>query len=98
MAKRKRKGAQRARAKSLAGRPRSAAQQDAIALLKSDHRQDARVKVLSEMIKHHVNEEEKRDGMFAKARQSDMDLTALGETMAARKAELLSAQGGSRGT
>ena len=50
---------------------------------------DAKVKVLSEMIKHHVNEEEKRDGMFAKARKSDMDLEALGERLAARKAELM---------
>ncbi len=54
---------------------------------------DAQVKVLSEMIKHHVNEEEKRDGMFAKARQSDMDLEAIGQQLAARKAEL---QGKSR--
>jgi len=29
---------------------------------------EAKVKVLSEMIKHHVHEEEMRDGMFAKAR------------------------------
>jgi hypothetical protein len=50
---------------------------------------DARVTVLSEMIKHHVNEEEQRDGMFAKAKQSDMDLAALGEQLAARKAELM---------
>src|SRR5262249_4591291 len=34
---------------------------------------DARVTVLSEMIKHHVKEEEKRDGMFAKARSARMD-------------------------
>jgi len=54
---------------------------------------DARVKVLSEMIKHHVKEEEKRDGMFAKARQSDLDLDALGQQLASRKAEL---QGTSR--
>src|SRR5262249_60039845 len=33
---------------------------------------DARVSVLSEMINHHVNEEEKRGGMFAKARDSEM--------------------------
>jgi hemerythrin superfamily protein len=52
---------------------------------------DAKMKVLSEMIKHHVNEEEKRDGMFAKARGSDMDLKALGEQLAARKSELMSA-------
>jgi hemerythrin superfamily protein len=50
---------------------------------------DARVTVLSEMIKHHVKEEEQRDGMFAKARQSDMDLVELGERLAARKAELM---------
>ena len=50
---------------------------------------DAKVTVLSEMIKHHVNEEEKRDGLFAKSRQSEMDLEALGEQLAARKAELM---------
>ena len=55
---------------------------------------DAKVKVLSEMIKHHVNEEEKRDGMFAKARKSDMDLEAFGELLAARKAELMQEAGG----
>jgi hypothetical protein len=49
---------------------------------------DARVKVLSEMIKHHVNEEEMRDGMFAKARRAQMDLAALGGQLARRKAEL----------
>jgi len=54
---------------------------------------DAQVKVLSEMIKHHVNEEEKRDGMFAKARESEMDLEAIGQELQARKAEL---QGGER--
>jgi hypothetical protein len=53
---------------------------------------DAKVKVLSEMIKHHVNEEEKRGGMFSKARQSDMDLKELGEQLAARKAQLMGAE------
>jgi hemerythrin superfamily protein len=48
----------------------------------------SRVKVLSEMIKHHVKEEEKSDGMFAEARDSDMDLDALGEQLQARKDEL----------
>jgi hemerythrin superfamily protein len=57
---------------------------------------DARVTVLSEMIKHHVKEEEKRDGMFAKARQSDMDLVTLGEQLAARKAEVMGEAGNSR--
>jgi len=51
---------------------------------------DAKVTVLSEMIKHHVNEEEKRDGLFAKSRQSEMDLAALGEQLASRNAELMS--------
>jgi len=49
---------------------------------------DAKVKVLSEMIKHHVKEEEQRDGMFAKAKASEMDLEAVGEQMAERKAQL----------
>ncbi len=49
---------------------------------------DAKVTVLSEMIKHHVKEEEQPGGMFAAARKSGMDLAALGEQMAARKAEL----------
>lgn len=54
-----------------------------------DEYYDAKMKVLSEQIKHHVNEEEKRGGMFAKARESDMDLKALGEQLAARKQELM---------
>jgi hemerythrin superfamily protein len=49
---------------------------------------DAKVTVLSEMIKHHVKEEEKPGGMFSKARDSDMDLDALGEQMSMRKTEL----------
>jgi hemerythrin superfamily protein len=56
---------------------------------------DAKVTVLKEMIKHHVKEEEQRDGMFAKAKASDMDLEAIGEQMAERKADL-QAQGGQR--
>ena len=53
-----------------------------------DEYYDAKVKVLSEMIKHHVKEEEQLGGMFAEARKSEMDLKSLGEQMAARKAEL----------
>lgn len=49
---------------------------------------DARVTVLSEMIKHHVKEEEQPGGMFAEARKSDMDLDRLGERMKARKEQL----------
>jgi hypothetical protein len=49
---------------------------------------DARLKVLSETIKHHVNEEEQGNGMFEKAEESDMDLDALGGQMLARKMAL----------
>jgi hypothetical protein len=49
---------------------------------------EAKVTVLSEMIKHHVKEEEQPDGLFAKARSSDMDLKALGEDLAKRKSQL----------
>jgi hypothetical protein len=52
---------------------------------------DAKVKVLSEEIKHHVKEEEKRGGIFTEARKADLDLDALGEQLAARKKELLTA-------
>jgi hemerythrin superfamily protein len=54
---------------------------------------DARVSVLSEMIKHHVNEEEKRGGMFAKARSSDMDLDSLGEQLQQRKQQVMESEG-----
>ncbi len=49
---------------------------------------DAKVTVLSEMIKHHVKEEEQPGGMFAEARKSDMDLEDLGARMKVRKAQL----------
>jgi hemerythrin superfamily protein len=57
---------------------------------------DAKVKVLSEMIKHHVKEEEKPGGMFAKARQSDMDLGEIGAQLKTRKNELMLGRGGRR--
>ena len=47
---------------------------------------DAKVKVLSEQIEHHVEEEEKE--MFPKARKAKLDLAALGEAIAARKEEI----------
>jgi hypothetical protein len=50
---------------------------------------DAKVKVLSEEIKHHVKEEEQRGGMFAQAKAAGIDLVDLGARMAARKKELL---------
>lgn len=58
---------------------------------------DAKVKVLSEMIKHHVKEEEKpSEGFFAQARKGDVDMGSLGERMQARKDQLLTSikQGG----
>jgi hypothetical protein len=48
----------------------------------------AKVKVLSEMIRHHVKEEEKPGGMFAEARKSHMDLDDVGQRMKARKSQL----------
>jgi hemerythrin superfamily protein len=51
---------------------------------------DAKVKVLSEMIKHHVKEEEKRaEGMFAQARDAGLDVDALGARMAQEKKTLV---------
>lgn len=47
---------------------------------------EARVKVLSEYVQHHVKEEE--DTLFSKARKADFDLVALGEQLLARKQEL----------
>lgn len=48
----------------------------------------ARVRVLAAMARHHMLEEEKRDGMFAEARNAEMDLGALGAQMKVRKTRL----------
>lgn len=56
-------------------------------MLPPDNLYDAKVKVLSEYIDHHVKEEE--DEMFPKARKLDLDLSALGRAMAARKEALM---------
>ncbi|HET7794981.1 MAG TPA: hemerythrin domain-containing protein [Rhizobacter sp.] len=53
----------------------------------SDDLYDAKVKVLGEYIDHHVKEEEKE--MFPKVRKGDLDLKSLGDSLAARKEELL---------
>ncbi|WP_395014713.1 hemerythrin domain-containing protein [Dongia sp.] len=51
---------------------------------------DAKVKVLSEYIKHHVKEEEQpRKGLFAEAKRKGVDMNALGARMKARKLELM---------
>jgi len=50
---------------------------------------DAKVKVLAEEIRHHVQEEEGwLRGMFAQSRRTDLDMDALGAKLAVRKAEL----------
>jgi len=55
-----------------------------------DEYYDAKVKVLSEQIEHHVEEEEKRvEGMFSQARKAGLDMDELGRRLAARKAELI---------
>jgi hemerythrin superfamily protein len=58
------------------------------AMSSDDDYYDAKVTVLSEMIKHHVKEEEQPGGMFSEAKKSDMDLQTLGEQLLARKQEL----------
>jgi len=51
---------------------------------------EAKVTVLSEMIKHHVKEEEKRsEGLLAQARTAGLDMDALAERLMARKEELM---------
>ena len=51
---------------------------------------EAKLAVLEEMIKHHVEEEEKpEEGLFAQAEASDLDMTALAEELSARKEELM---------
>jgi len=58
---------------------------------------EAKVTVLSEDIEHHVHEEEMpKEGMFAQARASDVDLVTLGAAMKTRK-EALAAQFKSNG-
>jgi hemerythrin superfamily protein len=47
---------------------------------------DAKVKVLGEQVRHHVEEEETE--LFPEVRETKIDLDALGAKLAARKAEL----------
>jgi hypothetical protein len=65
-------------------------------LVKGDPSQeyyDAKLTVLSEMVKHHVKEEEKStSGIFAQCRKADADLVGLRDQMLTRKKELLAEQ------
>lgn len=57
-----------------------------ISMESTDDLYDAKVKVLGELIDHHVKEEEGE--MFPKARKAKLDLMALGEAIAARKQQI----------
>lgn len=64
------------------------------AMKPSDDYYDAKVKVLSEYIKHHVKEEEQPGGLFSQAKKGEEDLDAMGERLKARKEELMAQYGG----
>ena len=56
----------------------------------SDEFYDAKVKVLSEEIKHHVKEEEGwLQGLFSQAKRGGVDMDALGAELQARKDKLV---------
>ena len=55
----------------------------------SDDFYDSKVKVLQEEIEHHVEEEEQpKKGLFAQAREADIDMKALGDQLLRRKTQL----------
>ncbi len=67
-----------------------AAAKDLIAQILSmdaqDELYDAKIKVLSEQIEHHIGEEESE--LFPKARKAKLDLLAIGKAIALRKEEI----------
>jgi len=55
-----------------------------------DEYYDAKVKVLKEEITHHIKEEEGwLHGVFSQAKRHGVDMDAIGDELAARKAELM---------
>lgn len=57
-----------------------------LAMDESEQLYDASVKVLSELVAHHVGEEEGE--IFPKVQDSELDLVALGEAITQRKAQV----------
>lgn len=68
--------------------------EDIEAMEAGDELHDAKVKVLAEQIRHHIEEEQNQ--LFPQLRQADLDLDTLGAKLARRKAELFQelAEGG----
>ena len=62
---------------------------DILAHKPSDAFFSAKVTVLSEVIKHHVKEEEQRGGLFTQAKKAKLDMVALREVMEAKKEQLV---------